>query len=66
MTANLIAGLIFGSIGFAAFVYGKKTMRYKVMTIGLLLMGFQFVVTDNTMTYLVGAVLSAGLYFFRE
>jgi hypothetical protein len=66
MTANLIAGIIFGSIGFAAFVYGKKTMRYKVMTIGLLLMGFQFVVSDNTWTYIVGTALTAALYFFRE
>jgi hypothetical protein len=66
MTANLIAGLIFGTIGFSAFIYGKKTQRYKVMTIGLLLMGFQFIVTDNMMTYIVGTALTAALYFFRD
>ena len=66
MIANLIAGIIFGAIGFAAFVYGKKKMQYKTMVIGALLMGFQFIVSDNTMTYIIGTALTAALFFFRE
>jgi hypothetical protein len=67
MTANLIASLIFGTIGFSAFIYGKKNARYKAMVIGLLLMGYTWVVPDNnTVLYLVGIGLTLALYFFRD
>ena len=35
--ANLIGGLVFGSIGFVAFVYGKRMHIWKPMLIGLAL-----------------------------
>jgi hypothetical protein len=36
-TANIFASVIFGSIGFAAFIYGKKQSSFKALVIALAL-----------------------------
>src|SRR5437763_14822073 len=38
--ANLIGGLLFGSIGFVAFVYGKRMHVWQPMFLGLALMAY--------------------------
>ena len=63
---GLVGGLIFSSIGFVAFMYGKKNSEYKPLAIGILLMGYPYVVKGTLMLYLIGAGLTAMLYFFRE
>ncbi len=63
--ANIVGGFIFGSIGFVAFVYGKKTGQIMTLIIGIALMVFPYLVTDNLAMYSVGVVLTAALYFFR-
>lgn len=37
--ANLIGGFVFGSIGFVAFIYGKRINIWKPMLLGIALMG---------------------------
>lgn len=64
--ANIIGSLIFGSIGFVAFIYGKKTGQFKPMILGLALVAFPYMVPDEITLYGVGVVLTAALYFFRD
>ncbi len=65
-TPNLIGGILFGSVGFVAFVYGKKTGAYKTMFLGVTLCVFPYLVSNTMAIYAVGAVLTAALYFFRD
>ena len=63
---NLIAGFLFGSIGFVAFVYGKRQSAWTPMFLGLALMGFPYLVTNTIALYVVGVLLTGALYIFRE
>ena len=63
---NLVASLIFGSIGFIAFVYGKKQGAWPPMVIGILLMVYPYFIPGTTLMCVIGFALTAGLYFFRE
>lgn len=64
-TANVIGGLVFGSIGFVAFIYGKRMNLWKIMLCGLGLMIFPYFVSDDVMIFLIGAVGTAALFFLR-
>jgi|GEM_PF-4103525 len=38
--SNIFAGILFGAIGFSAFMYEKKQRDYKALVIGIILMGY--------------------------
>ena len=62
---SLIGSLIFGAIGFSAFIYGKKQSSWKPMAIGIALMVYPYVVTQTLPMILVGIALVAARYIFR-
>ena len=64
--AKIFAYLIFGAIGFVAFVYGKKNGLFRPMIIGLALMVYPYFISGTFLLYLVGSALTAALYFWRE
>ena len=64
--ANIIAWMIFGGIGFIAFVYGKKQGSLQPLIIGLVLMIYPYFVTNTLGLYLAGGALCALLYFWRD
>ena len=64
-TANIFAAVIFGGIGFAAFVYGKKQLSFKAMAIGILLMVYPYFVSNTIGVYAVGVVLTVALFIFN-
>jgi hypothetical protein len=64
--ANLIAGVIFGSIGFVAFMYGKRMNLWKPMFLGLALMVYPYFINNDVVMIIVGIVGSASLWFVRE
>jgi len=64
--ANLIAGVIFGSIGFVAFMYGKRMNLWKPMFLGLALMVYPYFINNDIVMVIVGIVGSASLWFVRE
>ncbi|MBL8013466.1 MAG: hypothetical protein JNN05_06410 [Candidatus Omnitrophica bacterium] len=66
MISNFVGGMIFGSIGFVAFVYGKKMAEYKCMFIGLALMIFPYFVSGNWPLYLIGTALTLVLFFWKD
>ena len=65
-TANIIGSVIFGGIGFVAFIYGKKMSGLKPMVIGLSLMIFPYFVSNTVWMYTIGALLTAALFLFRD
>ncbi len=63
---GLIGGLLFGGIGFVAFIYGKKNAEFRPMVIGVLLMVYPYFIRTTLALYLVGIGLSIILFVFRE
>ena len=61
-TANILASVIFGSIGFAAFIYGKKQTSFKIVVIGVILMVYPYFVQNPILLYAIGAVLTIMLF----
>lgn len=66
MVGNFLGGIIFGSIGFVAFVYGKKMAQYRMMTIGLVLMVFPYFISGNWALYGIGGALTLALMFWKD
>ena len=58
-------GLLFGSFGFAFFVYGKKQKAVVPLVCGLLLMVFPYFVTNTILLVAAGIALMAVPYFVR-
>jgi len=57
---------VFGSIGFVAFVYGKRMNLWKPMFLGLGLMIYPYFVSDDKIMLAIGILGSGVLFFFRE
>ena len=64
--ANLMGSLIFGSIGFITFFYGKKQSSWKPLAIGIILMVYPYFVPGTFLMYAIGLGLTVALYIFRE
>ncbi|PYL06522.1 MAG: hypothetical protein DME34_08765 [Verrucomicrobia bacterium] len=60
-----MGGLVFGSIGFVAFIYGKRMNLWKPMLLGLALMIYPYFISDDVMMIAIGALGTAGLFFLR-
>jgi hypothetical protein len=65
-SAVLVANLLFGSIGFVAFIYGKRMHIWRPMFLGLTLMAYTYFVENTFLLYGIGAALTAALFLFRE
>ena len=63
--ASLIWGLLFGSIGLAYFMYGKKQKRGVPFASGIGLMVFPYFVSNSYLVVIIGMVLIALPYFLR-
>ena len=64
--AKIFAYVIFGAIGFAVFLYGKKNKLFRPMIIGVALMVYPYFISGTFFLYIVGIALTAALYFWRE
>ncbi|MEX1026032.1 MAG: hypothetical protein WD226_13240 [Planctomycetota bacterium] len=58
----LVAGLFVSTLGFALFLYGKKSLRMPQLVTGIALMGFPYFVQGATLTLAIGGVLLVGLW----
>jgi hypothetical protein len=63
--AQLLWGLLFGSIGLGYFIYGKKQRAVVPLVCGLALMVFPYFVSNALLLVGIGAVLAAIPYFLR-
>ena len=64
--ANIVGGILFGSVGFIAFVYGKKMSEFRTMGLGALLVVFPYLVPNTIALYMIGILLTAALFIFRD
>jgi len=58
---SLFASLFVSSIGFSLFMYGKKQLRTPQLAVGLVMMGFPYVVPGPLAMLGIGAALVGGL-----
>ncbi len=63
---NLFAGLLFSSVGFIGFIYGKRLSLWKPMFLGLALMAYPYFIEDTMTLCLIGLVGSAALFLLRN
>ena len=63
---DLFGGFLFGTIGFAVFLIGKKQASWRKMAIGILLMVFPYFVQGAVATYVTGSLLVLALFIFRD
>jgi hypothetical protein len=64
--ANLMGGMVFGSIGFVAFIYGKRLSLWKPMLCGIALMVYPYFIADTAMMLAIGALGTGALFFLRD
>ena len=64
--ADLTADLVFGAIGMAAFVYGRKQSRLKTMLIAIAIMAYPYFVSDTLLLYGIGIALTVALFVFTD
>ncbi|MBF0485153.1 MAG: hypothetical protein HQL16_01435 [Candidatus Omnitrophica bacterium] len=62
----MIAGMVFGLIGFSAFMRARKTKEPKALIISITLMVYPFFVSNPIATWLIGLGLTAALFIFRD
>lgn len=65
-TAQLVWGLIFGSIGFAFFLYGKKQRAIVPLVAGIALCVFPYFVSNVYLLVFAGIGLMASPYFVKR
>ena len=63
--AWLLWGVVFGAVGLAYFVYGKKQQRFVPLVCGIALVAFPYFISNTVLLVVVGLVLSAVPYFLR-
>ena len=64
--STLLAGVLFGCIGFVAFRYGRRQDRLAPVLLGIALMAYPYFVEGAWLTWGLGALGTAALWFFRE
>jgi hypothetical protein len=63
---SILGGLIFGTIGWGAWRYGRQLDRWKPIAIGLALMIYPYFMTWVWELWLVGIALCGLLYFHHD
>lgn len=63
---DLLAGLLFGGVGFVAFVYGRRMGKFQSMGLGGLLMAYPYFTPSGGLQWAVGAALCAALWWTWE
>lgn len=64
-TSVLLWGLVFGSVGFGYFLYGRKQRAVVPLMCGIALMAFPYFISNTILLVVVGIALAAAPYFIR-
>ncbi len=64
--ANIFGSIVFGSIGMAAFVYGKKSGLVNPMLFGGALMAFPYFISTTWLLWAIGILLTGGIFVFPD
>ena len=65
MAAQLLWGLLFSSIGFGYFLYGKKQHAPVPLVCGLVMMAYPYFISNAYLLVAIGVVVGAVPYFIR-
>jgi hypothetical protein len=63
---NILAGFIFGTLGWGAFRYGKSLERWQPRAIGLALMIYPYFIYNKWLLWIIGIGLLVLLWFFHD
>ena len=66
MMGQLFGGLLFGTVGFVAFMYGKREASLRPMLIGAALMAYPYFVANLLVLYGIGVLLFTALFVWRD
>ena len=61
----MVAGLIFSSVGFVYFSYGRRMKNLNILFCGMILMIYPYFFDKMVVAILIGAALSSMPFFFR-
>lgn len=64
--ANLVGGILFGSLGVGYFIYGKKQGKVAYLVCGAALTLYTFVVSSALLIVVIGLLLSAGPWLLER
>ena len=62
----VVGALLFSSVGFVAWHYGKKMNRTRVKWLGVALMFYGYVAYATWILYAVGLCLCVAIYLWRD
>lgn len=65
-SAQLLWGVVFGSIGFGYFLYGKKRKATIPLLSGIVLMVYPYFITNNIALVVIGVFLTLLPAFIRR
>lgn len=65
MAAQLLWGLLFSSIGFGYFLYGKKQRAPVPLVCGVVMMAYPYFISNAYLLVAIGVVVGAVPYFMR-
>jgi hypothetical protein len=65
-TGQVLAWVVFGLIGMAAFRFGKKEGRPKTMVVAGALMVYPYFVSSALWLWLIGLALSGALFVYKD
>jgi len=63
---SLFVAIVFGAVGLAAFLHGRRVGSIKPVLIGVALMAYPYFVADTTLSIIIGLGLCFLLYLFRD
>jgi hypothetical protein len=63
---NLLAGFVFGTIGWGAFSYGRRLDLWQPRAIGVALMVYPYLFTNNWALWGIGVGLMVLLWFYHH
>lgn len=63
---NLIAGFVFGTIGWGAFAYGRRLDLWQPRAIGVALMLYPYFIGHHILIWVVGVLLLALLWRYHH
>ncbi len=63
---NILAGFIFGTIGWGAFSYGRKLDLWQPRVIGIALMAYPYLVSHRYFLWVIGVGLLVLLWFYHD
>ena len=64
--AELLWGLLFGSIGVGYFMYGRRQGKMIPLLCGVVLIVYPYFMPNTTVLVIIGAIFTAVPYFIRR